>query len=76
MKIPPKPNNHRVNWTFILLAVGVESLSSSCEKILIFPNSGGLVPEYSIGHLREIQYKDYQIVYAVRPKLCPVVFFH
>ena len=43
----------------------IKGLTESVEKILIFPTSGRVVPEYSIVHIREIQYKDYRVVYSV-----------
>ena len=47
----------------------VKGLIESVEKILIFPTSGRVVPEYSIGHIREIQYKDYRVVYSVMQEI-------
>ena len=43
----------------------IKGLVQSVEKILLFPNSGRVVPEFSIAHIRELQYKDYRIVYSV-----------
>ena len=43
----------------------IAELSKSVEKLQIFPETGRIVPEYGITHIREIIHKKYRIVYSV-----------
>ena len=43
----------------------IAELSKSVEKLQLFPETGRIVPEYSITHIREIIHKKYRIVYSV-----------
>ena len=43
----------------------IAELSKSVEKLQIFPETGRIVPEYSITHIREIIHKKYRSVYSV-----------
>lgn len=51
----------------------IKGLIESVEKILIFPNSGRVVPEYLISHIREIHYKDYRAVYSVMEEVVVIL---
>jgi plasmid stabilization system protein ParE len=43
----------------------IAEISKSVEKLQLFPESGKVVSEYGIQHIREISHKRYRIVYSV-----------
>ena len=46
----------------------VDKLISVTESIIEHPKKGRIVPELSIGNIREIIYKNYRIVYLIKNK--------
>jgi plasmid stabilization system protein ParE len=51
----------------------VQRLVSAVERLEAFPQSGRVVPERDIEHLREIIAAPYRIVYRVRTGLVEIV---
>ena len=43
----------------------IAEISKSVEKLQVFPETGRVVPEYGISHIREVIYKKYRIVYYI-----------
>ena len=46
----------------------VDKLITIAETIPVNPEKGRIVPELSIGKIREILYKNYRIVYLIKDK--------
>ena len=51
----------------------VRRLVAAVERLEAFPQSGRVVPERDVEHLREIIAKPYRIVYRLRPELVEIV---
>lgn len=47
-------------------ALFVQKLLAHVEKMGQFPNSGRVVPEYQLEHLREFIYENYRVVYRTK----------
>ncbi|MCY7359343.1 MAG: type II toxin-antitoxin system RelE/ParE family toxin [Rudanella sp.] len=43
----------------------IDALISKVEKLKSFPESGRIVPEFGLSHLRELIHSDYRIVYKI-----------
>lgn len=43
--------------------VFAQGLINTIERLLLFPESGRIVPEYNLKDIREIIYQNYRIVY-------------
>jgi toxin ParE1/3/4 len=43
------------------------------ERLVVFPESGRIVPEYNLSNVREIIYQNYRIVYRVKSEIIEIV---
>ncbi len=43
------------------------------ERLIVFPESGRIVPEYNLRNIREIIYQNYRIVYRVKSETVEIV---
>jgi plasmid stabilization system protein ParE len=43
------------------------------EKAGLFPEIGRIVPEYNDSELRELIYRNYRIVYKIKPQMIEIV---
>ncbi|MCD4844021.1 MAG: type II toxin-antitoxin system RelE/ParE family toxin [Methanosarcinales archaeon] len=43
------------------------------ERLMVFPESGRIVPEYNLENIREIIYQNYRIIYRVRSEIVEIV---
>ena len=43
------------------------------ERLMVFPESGRIVPEYNLRNIREIIYQNYRIVYRVKSEIVEIV---
>lgn len=51
----------------------IDEIISVAESLANFPERGRVVPELSIGTIREIFYKNYRIVYLIKKKSIDVL---
>ncbi len=53
--------------------VFAQGVINAIERLLIFPESGRIVPEYNRKDLREIIFQNYRIVYRIKSDAVEVV---
>jgi len=51
----------------------VDRLTSRSKQIAAFPLSGRVVPEFSLGQIREIFERPYRIIYYIRPDSVEII---
>ena len=51
----------------------IEEMISSTERLTQFPQSGRIVPEFGVAHLREIILPPFRVVYRIDPPRVRVV---
>ena len=44
-------------------------ISIRVERLSVFPFKGRIVPEFNVGRIREIIYKDYRVIYILADKI-------
>lgn len=45
----------------------VDEITRRSEQIAQHPLSGRIVPEYNLAQIREVLYRDYRIIYYIKP---------
>ena len=50
-----------------------QGIINAIERLLIFPESGRIVPEYNQKDLREIIFQNYRIVYMIKSDTVEIV---
>ncbi len=53
--------------------VFAQGVINAVERLLIFPESGRIVPEYNQKDLREIIFQNYRIVYRIKSDAVEIV---
>ncbi len=53
--------------------VFAQGVINAVERLLIFPESGRIVPEYNQKDLREIIFQNYRIVYRIKSDAIEIV---
>ncbi len=53
--------------------VFAQGVINAVERLLIFPESGRIVPEYNQKDLREIIFQNYRIVYRIKSNAIEIV---
>lgn len=51
----------------------VDEITRRSEQIAQHPLSGRIVPEYNLAQIREVLYRDYRIIYYIKPEQIEVV---
>jgi len=51
----------------------VQKIINSVERLVYFPLSGRVVPEFSNENLREIIFHNYRIIYRIKEKIIEIV---
>jgi addiction module RelE/StbE family toxin len=51
----------------------VEKVISTAETLIDNPEKGRIVPELSLGNIRELIYKNYRIVYLVKKNMIDIL---
>jgi plasmid stabilization system protein ParE len=51
----------------------VKGVIKAIERLMAFPESGRIVPEYNSRNIREIIYQNYRIVYRVKSETVEIV---
>lgn len=51
----------------------VDEITRRSEQIAQYPLSGRIVPEYNLAQIREVLYRDYRIIYYIKPDQIEVV---
>ena len=50
-----------------------KGIIKAIERLVVFPESGRIVPEYNLSNVREIIYQNYRIVYRVKSEIIEIV---
>lgn len=55
--------------------VFAQGVIKAIERLMVFPESGRVVPEYKQKDIREIIFQNYRIVYRIKPEAVEIVTF-
>ncbi|MBW6517650.1 MAG: type II toxin-antitoxin system RelE/ParE family toxin [ANME-2 cluster archaeon] len=50
-----------------------KGIIKAIERLIVFPESGRIVPEYNLNNIREIIYQNYRIVYRIKSDIIEIV---
>ena len=53
--------------------VFAQGVINAIERLLLFPESGRVVPEYGQKDIREIIFQNYRVVYRIKPDAVEIV---